>query len=227
LSDLLARTAETERDINAALPAAVLPFGDPPSWLMSRARAESVIGAVAERLREFHRANPLSPGMSKEDMRTRQLPGAPATVFAGLLKRAPQIGITGEIVHLAGHKLILRADEEEALSRIEGAFEQAGLAVPGEAEVLQKSGVEIARAKSLLQILLRGKRLVRVGDGLVFHPAALEQLRTVLRARQGQTFSVGEFKQWTGVSRKYAIPLLEFLDQQKVTRRQGESRLVL
>jgi selenocysteine-specific elongation factor len=194
---------------------------------MSRARAESMLRAVAERLREFHRANPLAPGMSKEDMRSRQLPGAPASVFAALLKRAPDIAITGELVHLTSHKLVLKADEEEALSRIENAFEQAGLAVPGEAEVLQKSGVENVRAKSLLQILLRGKRLVRVGDGLVFHPAALEQLRALLRARKGQTFSVGEFTQWTGVSRKYAIPLLEFLDQQKVTRREGESRVVL
>jgi selenocysteine-specific elongation factor len=224
---LVARTGETERRLMADLPPMVLSFGDPPVWLLSRARADSIVAAITERLREFHRVNPLSPGISKEEVRSRHLPGAPAPVFAALLKIAPEIATTGEVVHLAQHKLSFKADEEEALARIEGAFEQARLTVPGLAEVLQKSGVESSRARSLLQILLRSKRLVRVGDDLVFHPSALDELRSLLGTRKGQSFSVADFKQWTGVSRKYAIPLLEFLDRERVTRRQGEARVIL
>ena len=87
--------------------------------------------------------------------------------------------------------------------------------------------MEAARARSLLQILLKTRKLVKVGDELVFHPLALDRLRETLGGRKGQRFSVGEFKDWTGISRKYAIPLLEFLDREHVTRREGDERLVL
>jgi selenocysteine-specific elongation factor len=59
------------------------------------------------------------------------------------------------------------------------------------------------------------------------HRGALQRLKEIVSARKGQRFGVGEFKQWTGISRKYAIPLLEFLDRERVTRREGDRRLVL
>jgi selenocysteine-specific elongation factor len=95
------------------------------------------------------------------------------------------------------------------------------------AEVLKASGVDGGRAKSLLQLLLRDKRLTRVSEDLVFHQRAIDGLRLQLSARKGQRFSVTDFKEWTGVSRKYAIPLLEWLDRERVTRRDGDARLVV
>ena len=80
-------------------------------------------------------------------------------------------------------KLVLKEDETQARAKIEQAFETAGLAVPAVAEVLSKSGVETARARSLLQILLREKRLVRINEDLVFHCAAIERLRGLLAAQ--------------------------------------------
>ena len=74
---------------------------------------------------------------------------------------------------------------------------------------------------------LAEKRLVRVGDDLVFHQAALEKLRGMLAAHKSARFSVPVFKDWTGISRKYAIPLLEYLDRERVTRRDGDERVVL
>ena len=135
--------------------------------------------------------------------------------------------VEGENVRLASHKLVLRQDEEQARAAIERAFEQAGWAVPALPEVLAKSGVEGARARSLLQILLREKRLIRVGDDLVFHHQAMEKLRQMMAAHKGARFHVGAFKDWTGISRKYAIPLLEYLDRERVTRREGDERVVL
>jgi selenocysteine-specific elongation factor len=61
----------------------------------------------------------------------------------------------------------------------------------------------------------------------VFHRSAIAKLRQLLAARKGQRFNVGDFKEWTGISRKYAIPLLEFLDRERVTRRDGNDRVVL
>ncbi len=99
--------------------------------------------------------------------------------------------------------------------------------MPPVQEVLAKSGVEPSRSRAILQLLLRDKKLVKVSDELVFHPAALQSLRELLAQRKGHKFAVPEFKDWTGVSRKYAIPLLEFLDRERVTRRDGDTRIVL
>ena len=133
-----------------------------------------------------------------------------------------------EIVRLRTHRVALKQDEEQAVAAIEKIFAEAGLAVPSVAEALLKSGIENARARTLLQILLRNRKLVRVSEELVYHDAsAIEALRRTLAARKGTRFGVAEFKEWTGVSRKYAIPLLEFLDRERITRRDGDQRVIL
>jgi selenocysteine-specific elongation factor len=78
--------------------------------------------------------------------------------------------------------------------------------------------------------MVREKALTRLGT-LVFHAAALEALKAEIRAGRdapgGGTVDVGTFKQHYGLSRKFAIPLLEWLDRERVTRRAGERRIVL
>ena len=101
------------------------------------------------------------------------------------------------------------------------------MAVPALGEVLAKSGVELKRARSILQILLREKKLVRVTDELVFHHSAIHTLKALLASHRTERFAVPTFKDWTGISRKYAIPLLEYLDRERVTRREGDERIVL
>jgi selenocysteine-specific elongation factor len=122
---------------------------------------------------------------------------------------------------------VLQQQEEHAREKIESAFQKAGLAAPGVPEVLAQSGVESARARTLLQILLRDGRLVRITDDLVLHRSALDRLHSDLASIKGARLSVPAFKERTGISRKYAIPLLEYLDRQKITRREGDVRLVL
>jgi len=228
MSKLVARTGLLESAIEtAAAGTPLLHWKQPQSWFVDRAWFESAREKLTRAVREFHQRNPLLPGIPKQDLRGRELPDAPAFLFDVLLAQAREIVVEGENVRLATHKLVLKQDEEQARSAIEHAFEQAGLAVPALPEVLAKSGVESARARSLLQILLREKRLIRVSDDLVFHHAAMEKLRQMLAVHKAARFSVGAFKDWTGVSRKYAIPLLEYLDRERVTRRDGDERVVL
>jgi selenocysteine-specific elongation factor len=79
-----------------------------------------------------------------------------------------------------------------------------------------------------MTLLLRDKILVRMGNEAVYlHRDTLDALRSQMGELRGQTIDVGGFKQLTGVSRKYAIPLLEYLDREKVTRKAGDGRLVL
>ena len=199
----------------------------PVKWLMGRdwlkARLESMHATVAA----HHREQPLQPGLPKELFRARALAGAPDFLIDALLAQSTTVVAEGETLRLRSHRLRLEQDEEAAFARIVGAFEQAGLAVPSMAEVLTASGVDPVRARSLLQILFRQKRLIRIGEDLVYHPSALDALKAILATHRGETFAVSAFKEWTGVSRKYAIPLLEFLDRERVTRREGDTRVVL
>jgi selenocysteine-specific elongation factor len=226
-SDLVARTGLLERDIEAAVSSGFAFVRQPQLWLMNRGWFDRTRLHLVETVRDFHRSHPLLPGIAKEDLRGRELGEAPPFVFDALLAEAKETVVDGETVRLRTHKVVLKQDEEQARAAIERAFEQAGLAVPALSEVLAKSGVESGRARSLLQILLREKCLIRVTEDLVFHHSAVESLRQLLAARKATRFNVGIFKDWTGISRKYAIPLLEYLDRERITRREGDERLIL
>ena len=166
-------------------------------------------------------------GMPKEELRNSALPGSPPFLLDELLRRIPEIKVEGDSVRLASHRASLKTDESEATQKIESLFREAGLAVPSTSEVLAKSGIEPGRARSLLQILLKDRKLIKINDEFVFHASAIDALHGILTPRVGTKFSVADFKTWTGVSRKYAIPLLEFLDREHVTRREGDCRIVL
>ncbi len=227
-AELIARTGAMSEELRAmAHSGSFFAIAEPQWLLLDRRRADEIGKRLHETVRAFHQEKPLTPGIAKEDLRVRVAAGLAPALFDALLRTVKTLQVEGETVRLASHKIAFRADEEQALSKIEGAFAAAGLAVPSTAEVLAKSGVEASRAKTLLQILLRNRKLVKIGDDLVFHQSALEQLRGLLAPRKGQKFAVPEFKDWTGVSRKYAIPLLEHLDREHVTRREGDLRVVL
>jgi selenocysteine-specific elongation factor len=121
--------------------------------------------------------------------------------------------------------------DEEAASRkmIEQAFSAAGLKVPALKDVLASLKIDKARAQKLVTLLLRDKVLIKVSDDLVFHQIALTELRKNLAVQKASSpkIDVGRFKDLTGVSRKYAIPLLEYLDRERVTKRVGDERVIL
>jgi selenocysteine-specific elongation factor len=228
MPELVARTSMLEADIETAAAAAPLMILHSPHFrVLDPAWAAAQLEEMHLTLKQFHRRNPLLAGLSKEELRGKQLPGAPQGMLDALLALSKTLTVDGETVRLASHKISLEKDEEEASAKIESAFRAAGLAVPSMQEVLAKSGVELKSARTILQLLLRDKKLVRISDELVFHPTALQALRQLLAQRKGQKFAVPEFKDWTGVSRKYAIPLLEFLDRERVTKRDGDTRIVL
>ncbi len=228
LSDLVARTGLLPDEIVAAAElAGLVAVSAPKPWLFARAWLENTARLLVNAAGAFHQSNPLQPGIPREQLRGRFLAEAPSFAMEAVLKQAPELVAEGEVVRLRSHRVSFSGEEEAALATMERLFEDAGLRVPSLKEVLAKSGVEEARARTLLQILLRKGRLVRVSPELVYHPAAIAQLKKVLATRKGQKFSVPEFKEWTGITRKYAIPLLEFLDRARVTRREGDLRVVL
>jgi selenocysteine-specific elongation factor len=188
---------------------------------------------IAARIEKFHKENPLLPGISRENLRAslgrRVRPETFRAVLDELLAQK-KLEAQGEIVKRAGAAISLDPEEARAKEQIEKAFATAGLAVPSVKEVLGKLPVEARRAEKILQILLRDKILVRVTPELIFHRDALAHLRDRLSAfkkTKGERISVPLFKELTGITRKYAIPLLEYLDRERVTRRAGDERVIL
>jgi selenocysteine-specific elongation factor len=228
MPELVARTGLLEADLRKASSAASLTvLNSPQFWLLDPGWVASELEVLHEHLKQFHRQNPLLAGVSKEELRSKFLAGAPPWLMDALLTRSKTLMADAETVRLSSHRVALKQDEQEATAKIENAFRSGGLATPAVHEVLAKSGVDPTRARTLLQLMLRDKRLVRVSDELVFHASAMQSLRALLAQKRGSQFAVPEFKDWTGISRKYAIPLLEYLDRERITRREGDSRVVL
>jgi selenocysteine-specific elongation factor len=204
-----------------------------PLILLSRKAFEEVRRKIGERVERFHKENPLSPGIAREDLRASLGRRVREETFRAALEElvaGKKLDVHGELVKRAGSEISLLPEETKAKGEIEKAFADAGLAVPSVKEVLAKLSVEAKRAEKLLQILLREKSLVRVSLELIFHRDALahlkERLATYKKAK-GERISVPGFKDLTGISRKYAIPLLEYLDRERVTRRAGDERVIL
>ncbi|MGH9514765.1 MAG: selenocysteine-specific translation elongation factor [Terriglobales bacterium] len=179
----------------------------------------------------LQKENPLSVGVPKEHLRER-LAGVNPEVFAAVFDEAlkgGQLAITGDLVHLPGRGVVMKDEEEQSKKTIEQAFSSAGLKVPALKDVLGSLKIDKARAQKLVTLLLRDKVLIKVSEDLVFHQGALQELRKNLAAQKSHSskIDVGKFKDLTGVSRKYAIPLLEYLDRERVTKRIGDERVIL
>ena len=213
--------------------------GTPPAMVAHADYFMAIAAATLATLEKLHKANPLLAGFAKEDLRDRVAkalavgsPAPSAPLFQAVLAHlvaGRRLEMRGEVVLIAGQGVQMSAEEAQAKAAIEKAFESGGLKTPGTADVLAGLQVDRARAEKLLQILLREKVLVKVADGLIFHRAALEELRRVMSVQRAKSdrISVPAFKELTGVTRKYAIPLLEYLDRERVTRRAGDERIIL
>ncbi|HTZ97066.1 MAG TPA: selenocysteine-specific translation elongation factor [Terriglobales bacterium] len=198
---------------------------------VGKSSIEQVRSGILSNLNDFHKRNPLVAGMSKEELRGR-LSQASADVFSRALEELAQsrkIELVGESARLAGHGVVMKDEEAESQKILESAFASAGLKVPALKDVLAGLKVDKLRAQKIVTLLLRDKVLLKISDDLVFHRDALAELRRMLAAEKTKSpkIDVGRFKDLTGVSRKYAIPLLEYLDREHVTRRVGDTRIIL
>ena len=204
-----------------------------PLALVSGRVFDEVRNKILVKVDKFHKENPLLPGIPREDLRASLGKRVRTETFRAALEELTterKLDAPGELVKKAGSEIALLPEEAKAKEQIESAFASASLAVPSVKEVLEKLAVEAKRAEKLLQILLREKSLVRVSPELIFHRQALAQLKDQLSAHKkekGDRITVPIFKELTGITRKYAIPLLEYLDRERVTRRAGDERVIL
>lgn len=210
--------------------------GDSQMRLVARKSFDDLSMRVRQLLKEYHKRAPLEAGMPREELRERLFAHLHPDIFRSLVAGAAgrkEIVAERDLIRLATHRVELSPQELAAREHLSAVYARAALRPitldEAIAEAGPQFGIDAQRAQRFAQMLINSGELVRVGD-LIFHRTALDELKNSLqrfKAERGTTIDVSAFKDLTGVSRKYAIPLLEYLDRQRVTRRSGEIREIL
>jgi selenocysteine-specific elongation factor len=201
--------------------------------LVSESVYTRLTDGILKALTAHHKSHPLAGGIPREELRAQLFARGHAAVFDRALADLSGAGtiFVKERVALASHRVELTPEEERARTAIDRAYREGGLKPPDASALAAAIGSPTPVVDRMLKLLQRQKTLVKV-DVLLFHDEALKQLKADVSALKGAAgegarIDVGTFKERFGVSRKFAIPLLEYLDRERVTRRVGESRIVL
>jgi selenocysteine-specific elongation factor len=235
-AELAARTAWRDEVIDQASRQA-LTFGtivNAEEVFLSRAGFDELKRLVLDEVAAHHQREPLLRGLPRETLRERWFAHAPLEVFRAVLASLEKEGTLiseREIVRLPEHTRELSSEDTLVRDRLEKIYSEAGLAAPALNEALARAGVAAQTGRKVLQLLIDAGRLEKVHGEMFFHRVALDDLIKRVRAhatkKTDRAIDVAAFKELAGISRKYAIPLLEYLDRQRVTRREGDRRIVL
>ncbi len=207
---------------------AVLPGA--PRHLVARGVLDRVVADVLAALASYHEANPLRPGMDKEGLRSAAAAGLPDAILTAVLNELAGDGLVavrGAYVALGDHRVAVSGDAAKVRGRLLEAFNRGQLAPSTVDEILRASD-DPTLARELFHLALREGHLTRITDQYVVAQSAIDDLVADLRSRveAGAGFTIGDFKAWTGLSRKHSIPLLEHLDAALVTRRGPDGRVL-
>ncbi|HEX8651929.1 MAG TPA: selenocysteine-specific translation elongation factor [Pyrinomonadaceae bacterium] len=204
---------------------------------VGRASFELLSKAALEAVSAHHRREPLARGLLRETLRERLFSHAAPEVFRAViahLEREGALVSEKEFVRAREHSLSLSPADAALRDRLEQTYREAALEAPTFDEALERANVAGQRehGRKILQLLIETGILVRVSGDLFFHREALDCLKSKLRSYAAEheperMIDVPAFKDLAGVSRKYAIPLLEYFDRERVTRRAADRRIIL
>jgi selenocysteine-specific elongation factor len=237
--DLVARTGWVDDVVQAALAEARADdtIVEAVGIFLTQTAFASLKDLVRTALDEHHRREPLARGLSRETLRERHFAHAAPELFRAVisdLEKTGDVFAEKDTIRARTHSRELSPADAQLRNRLEQIYDEAGLEAPTLDQALTDSGTAPAaraHARKVLQLLIDAGLLVQVQPQLFFHRPALDKLIARLRAYAEQhperAIDVAAFKELAGVSRKYAIPLLEFMDREHVTRRAGDRRVIL
>ncbi len=180
-------------------------------------------------LTNYHNDFPLKAGLIKEELRSRTIGSRNQKLFNHLVTQLIREGIIvqeKEALRLKEHKVTLAQDQEKVRHQIESEYLKSGLQPPYFKELKKKFSGETG--VDVLQVMVKEGVLVKVKEDLYFHRKAIEDLKNqlVVFLRDKGEISTPQFKDMTGASRKYTIPLIEYFDKSQLTVRVGDSRVL-
>ena len=244
-ADLAARTGWRDETLDAATREAVArgALVDTEGIYLGREVFAHLLEAARAEVEAHHRREPLQRGLARETLRERQFARVAPEVFRAVLAGAERAGVLvseRDIVRASTHTLALSESDADLRARLEQIYLEAALAAPTFDDALARAASAVAggkaitreHARKILQLLIDSGALVRVTGDLLLHRDALARLVETLREYAAlhepeRLIDVAAFKDLAQVSRKYAIPLLEYLDRSRITRRAGDRRLIL
>ncbi len=190
---------------------------------------DELLQKALELVAGFHQQHPLKPGMPREELKQRLGRGFDPKLFAHLLGKLTASGelvAEKDLLRLSSHQVRLAGEDAALRARIEKAYAQGGLAPPNLKDVI--ADADPKQAKQIIGVLVNEGVLTRVKEGLYYHTPALEEIqrRLVEYLQAHQRMGAPQFKEITGLSRKYIIPLLEYFDSKGLTMRLGDERVL-
>ncbi len=242
-ADLAARTGWTDETLEAAAKSALESGAvvDAEGVYLNKESFGRISQATLAEVNGHHKREPLARGLLRETLRERIFSHTAPEVFRAVMMHLEKTGALvseKEFVRAASHKLSLSSDDTALRDRLEKIYKDAALEPPTLDEALSAAhaggGARAAREyeRKIFQLLLDARLLARVSPDLFFHREALDLLTTKLRQYADQhepqrLIDVPTFKTIAGITRKYAIPLLEYFDRERITRRAGDKRIIL
>ena len=238
-SDLRARTGWRDEILKKAIAENVAKKAiiEAESFYVARTPFDNLAAKTLAEIANHHRREPLAKGIMRETLREKIFARLAPEIFKTTLFTLEKEGkiVAKDIVRLAAHSLELSAEEKLLRERFEKIYKTANLEVPklDEAclEAMNNTKSNKEHARKIFQLLLNSGEIVKVTEEFYFGREAIDNLVTEVKKFADQTsdrlIDVAMFKDLAGISRKYAIPLLEYFDREKLTRRADDKRVIL
>jgi selenocysteine-specific elongation factor len=235
LEDLLNRVEMSPGEVQAIIKKMAekgdLLFIDPEKLkVIEKGQYEALRELALSQLGEFHRQFPMKSGLSKEELRTKLPPGVDVKLFQILINeliQSKEVVLEKDKLRLSGHQ-ISSADKKGLVSRVEASVLKGGLQPPSPKELSDEWDENEEAVKVVFEHLVHEGILVKIKGEIYVHRVSFENLKEELVAylKRHQEITTPQFKEMTKASRKYAIPLIEYFDQSKLTLRVGEKRVL-
>jgi selenocysteine-specific elongation factor len=206
-------------------------FIDPEKLkVIERGQYQGLKEMVLTQLRDFHQRSPMKSGLSKEELRTKLPPEVDVKLFQILINeliQSKEVVLEKDKLRLSGHQ-ISSADEKGLFKRVEAAILRGGLQPRSPKELSEEWSEREEEVRAIFEHLVHEGILVKIKSEIYFHRVPFENLKEELITylKSHQEITTPQFKEMTRVSRKYAIPLIEYFDQIKLTLRLGEKRVL-
>ncbi|MCE5200562.1 MAG: selenocysteine-specific translation elongation factor [Armatimonadota bacterium] len=226
--DIIQRTGLINQEVDTALEELIVSgrVFELSGRFLQNAAYEMISSRVKSMLASYHEANPIKAGMPKEELRAAIGPRMDQKSFGLILSSVASSGdvvVSERNVRLSNHTPTPNPRQEKLLGDVLGEYVKAGANPPLIYDIESKYGPE---AKEILALMLERGDIVKIAPDIAFHRDVLAEAENAIRsylATNGQ-ITVAQFRDLVGSSRKYVVPLLEYFDEKKVTRRAGDVR---
>ena len=210
----------------------LMAVSDSPRIFVAPEVVASLENQVKEELIRYQKKNPLLEGMPKSELRERIFARSPSAVFEWVLGKLAVRGavrIVKDLIATKDHSIRLSPEETTARDFLIKMYRTSGWRPKNLGEIARSANCDLIIFERIQKVLIKDGTLFQIAEGMVFHRDALEDLKRVVRAEKvnRNKFDVSSFKAMLGITRKHAIPLLEWLDRERVTRRSGNERVIL